>query len=171
MGAKLQEIHTNEDIEKLAQLAHDIWFEYWPERIGEAQTSYMVEKFQSLDAIKRDMAKNAYEYWFVRDESNEIVGYTGGHVEEETNRFFISKIYLLKTSRGHGYASDVIRFYEELCQSRKLRAMYLTVNKYNDNAIRAYDAKGFKTIDACESDIGEGFIMDDFIMEKEVTLA
>ena len=25
-----------------------------------------------------------------------IVGYTGGHVEADTNRFFISKIYLLK---------------------------------------------------------------------------
>ena len=49
---------------------------------------------------------------------------------------------------------------------RNLDAMYLTVNKHNDIAIRAYEAKGFETIEAAETDIGEGFIMDDYIMEK-----
>ena len=43
-----------------------------------------------------------------------------------------------------------------------------TVNKHNDLAIRAYRAKGFQTIDAVETDIGNGFVMDDFIMEKRV---
>ena len=47
--------------------------------------------------------------------------------------------------------------------------MYLTVNKYNELAIRAYVGKGFETIDSVETDIGEGFIMDDFVMQKTVT--
>ena len=47
--------------------------------------------------------------------------------------------------------------------------MYLTVNKHNDLGIRAYKAKGFETIDAVETDIGNGFIMDDYIMEKKVS--
>ena len=44
--------------------------------------------------------------------------------------------------------------------------MYLTVNKYNELGVRAYQGKGFETIDAVETDIGHGFIMDDFIMER-----
>ena len=47
-----------------------------------------------------------------------------------------------------------------------LAALYLTVNKHNELGIRAYRAKGFETIDAVETDIGEGFVMDDYIMEK-----
>lgn len=61
----LQPVETDADIERLAKLAHEIWFEYWPAHIGEAQTRYMVERFQTADAIRRDMASSAYEYWFV----------------------------------------------------------------------------------------------------------
>ena len=89
-------------------------------------------------------------------------------METDTNRFFISKIYLRAEERGHGFASQTIRFYEDLCRARGLAAMYLTVNKHNDLGVRAYRGKGFETIDSVETDIGQGFIMDDFIMEKRI---
>ncbi|MBR2790623.1 MAG: GNAT family N-acetyltransferase [Eggerthellaceae bacterium] len=180
MSTTFVPVTTPEDQERLSELAGAIWREYWPERIGADQTEYMVEQFQSLGAIRRDMAKASepYEYWFVVSDTVDgrggeacaprIVGYTGGHNEAATNRFFISKIYLLAQERGRGYASRVIDFYEGLCRERGLRAMYLTVNKYNELGIRAYEAKGFITIDATVSDIGQGFVMDDFIMEKQV---
>ena len=172
-------VSSAQDQELLAKLAAEIWGEYWPSRIGQAQTDYMIERFQSLEVIKRDMAENAYEYWFAcvpqkasdsayeLEDGQRIVGFTGGHVEPETNRFFISKIYLLAAERGKHYCSQIVAFYTELCRSRGLRAMYLTVNKYNEMGVRAYKAKGFETIDSVETDIGEGFIMDDFIMEKQ----
>ncbi len=160
-------VKTSEDRTALAALASEIWHEYWPALIGEAQTDYMVEQFQSLSAIERDIAEHAYEYWFLRAaDDDRIVGYTGGHVESATNRFFISKIYLRAEERGRGFAGQTIRFYEDLCRTRGLTAMYLTVNKHNDLAIRAYLAKGFETIDSVETDIGQGFVMDDYIMEK-----
>ena len=168
--------------ELLANLAGEIWQEYWPALIGQDQTDYMVEQFQSLEAIKRQMAEEAYEYWFVvvpagrqaaenawrLPDGRAIVGFTGGHDEPETNRFFISKIYLLSCERGKHYASVVISFYYSLCLKRGFEAAYLTVNKYNEMGIRAYKAKGFKTIDSVETDIGHGFIMDDYIMEMEI---
>lgn len=168
MTLKMIGVETEQDKRKLADLAAAIWNEYWPSLIGQDQTDYMVASFQSFDAIDRDMRENAYEYWFLVDDAGEVVGYTGGHAEPETNRFFISKIYLLSNARGKHYASKVIAFYDDLCRERGYKAMYLTVNKHNDLAIRAYEAKGFKTIEAVETDIGKGFIMDDFIMERPV---
>ena len=97
-----------------------------------------------------------------------MVGYTGGHAEPKTGRFFISRIYLRACERGRHFASGVIAFYEDLCRERGLRAMYLTVNKGNVLGIRAYKGNGFKVIDAVETDIGQGFVMDDYIMEKRV---
>lgn len=167
MDVQFVAVKTAEDQEKLAKLADEIWHEYWPALIGKAQTDYMVEQFQSLEAIKRDMAENAYEYWFVVDEAGKTVGYTGGHEEPETSRFFISKIYLLAEERGKHYASKVIAFYVDLCRNRDLHSMYLTVNKHNELGIRAYLGKGFVTIESVETDIGNGFVMDDYVMEKE----
>lgn len=176
MSVTFRQVERDEEVEALAHMAYVIWNEYWPALIGQEQTDYMVEKFQSLDAIRRDIADNGYEYWFIMDEYEKdgemhprIVGYTGGRVEANANRFFISKIYLLKEHRGCGFASATIRFYEDLCRKRGLSAMYLTVNKRNDLGIRAYLGKGFKTIDAVKTDIGEGFIMDDYIMEKKMS--
>ena len=62
----------------------------------------------------------------------------------------------------------MIAFYDDLCRERGLRAMYLTVNKGNVLGIRAYKGNGFEVIDAVETDIGKGFVMDDYIMEKRV---
>ena len=139
METVVLEAVTSETVSALAELAHEIWFEYWPSLIGADQTSYMVDRFQSLPAIERDMRDHAYEYWFVRAaDDGRIVGYTGGHVS----------------------------FYERLCRERGLSAMYLTVNKGNDLGVRAYRGNGFSVIDAVEIDIGQGFIMDDYIMEK-----
>lgn len=163
-------VETDEQTHELAAIAGAIWNEYWPAIIGQNQTSYMIERFLSYDAIARDMAENDYEYWFVvadKDEPTErIVGFTGGHNEPETNRFFISKIYLFAQERGKHFASDVIAFYNDLCLKRGFSAMYLTVNKHNELGIRAYQGKGFETIDAVAADIGHGFVMDDFIMER-----
>ena len=98
----------------------------------------------------------ALPIWFLRAaEDGRTVGYTGGRVEPETNRFFISKIYLRAEERGHRFASQTIRFYEDLCRARGLAALYLTVNKHNDLGVRAYRGKGFETIDSVETDIGQ----------------
>lgn len=181
MSVSFRQVERDEEVEALAHMAYVIWNEYWPALIGQEQTDYMVEKFQSLNAFRTDIADNGYEYWFIMEQDDEtpaelgqaspaphIVGYTGGHREAETNRFFISKIYLLKEHRGKGLCSATIRFYEELCRNRGLGAMYLTVNKANEMGLRAYKGNGFEVIDAVETDIGEGFIMDDYIMEKKV---
>lgn len=167
MDVRFEAVKTDADQEKLAKLADEIWHEYWPALIGAAQTYYMVEQFQSLEAIKRDMAEHAYEYWFVVDEAGKTVGYTGGREEPETSRYFISKIYLLAEERSKHYASQIIEFYVELCRNRDLHSMYLTVNKHNELGIRAYLGKGFVTIESVETDIGNGFVMDDYVMEKE----
>lgn len=172
MGVRFVEVATDDDRCKLADLAAEIWNEYWPAHIGQEQTDYMVRNFQSLPAIERDMAQNAYEYWFVvsdeEDGTSKVVGYTGGHVEPETNRFFVSKIYLLKEHRGRGFARKTVQFYDDLCRERRLGAMYLTVNKHNELGVRAYKGTGFSIIDAVVTDIGNGFVMDDYIMERSV---
>ena len=79
MSIAFDAVRTADDRQRLAALADEIWHEYWPALIGDAQTDYMVENFQSLGAIERDLREHAYEYWFLRAEDDgRIVGYTGG---------------------------------------------------------------------------------------------
>lgn len=184
-------VETTRQLEHLATMANEIWREYWPERIGLAQTEYMLDMFHTVEAMQHDIDCKGYRFWLLEDAQGREVGYTAGALETLTGdaahdktyshsavvdarwpmRFFISKIYLYAAERGKHYASDVIEFYEQLCRDEGIPAMYLTVNRENELAIRAYEANGFVTVEDVDNDIGSGFTMYDHIMAKEVPLA
>lgn len=180
-------VQTDDDIEKTAQLAYEIWNEYWPDLIGQAQTTYMVETFQSTQAIKEDITQHEYLYYLVYDDENTLVGYTAAAPEVFTTlddplahqhgtevskhflrRLFISKIYLRASERGKHYASRIIEFWENYCEEHDLDGMYLTVNRDNELGIRAYLGRGFSIYQDFAAPIGSGFIMDDYIMGKSL---
>ena len=53
----------------------------------------------------------------------------------------------------------------KFASENNLKAVYLTVNKHNDDTISIYSHLGFEVIDSVVSDIGSGFVMDDYIMQ------
>lgn len=189
MSLAFEPVSTPAQIARLATMADEIWHEYWPPRIGMTQTDYMVQMFQTPAAIERDMAEHGYRYWLLRDGQDNLVGYTGGAGEElsgdaETDatmmrsavvderwprRFFISKIYLYALERGKRYSSRVMDFYEDICRNESFPALYLTVNRDNDLAVRAYIARGLEVVEESDNPIGEGFVMTDYIMAKEIS--
>jgi diamine N-acetyltransferase len=165
MATEFVAVKDDDQIEALAALANSIWHEYWPDIISLEQTDYMVEKFQSKDAIVDQVVNKGYEYYFVKDD-NESVGFIG--LQPSESKLFLSKLYISKENRGKGYSSAAFTFLEGICRDRTLDAIWLTVNKNNHRAIDVYKVKGFETVRTQTVDIGEGFVMDDFVMEKLV---
>lgn len=167
MATKFIPVKDDDQIETLASLADVIWHEYWPDIISKEQTDYMVEKYQSVEAITDQINNQSYEYFFINNgETN--VGFFGLQPDPENEKLFLSKLYVAKNYRGQGFASDAFTFLENFCQERGLDAIWLTVNKNNRKAIDVYKIKGFETVRKQTKDIGEGFCMDDYIMEKHL---
>jgi|LSQX01.1.fsa_nt_gb ribosomal protein S18 acetylase RimI-like enzyme len=152
-------------IEKLAGVAKDIWYEYFPSIISVEQIEYMLEKFQSTVAIEKQISTNRYQYYLMFN-GREVLGYLG--FKEEIKRLFLSKLYLKKEYRGKGYFSEMLSFIEHYAKQKGLKSMYLTVNKHNDHSISVYQKKGFVILEEKVVDIGKGFIMDDYVMEKQL---
>lgn len=148
----------NVDIKELADLASEIWHEYWVCILSEAQINYMVEKFQSEKAIKNQIEHENYSYYFLV-EKDKIVGYTG--IAEKDDYLFLSKLYLKKEYRRMGLGKAAF----DKIKALGFNKIRLTVNKQNINAYNAYLKYGFKKIDSVVTDIGQGFVMDDYIME------
>lgn len=158
-------VKTDGNIEELCTLADGIWHEHFTPIIGGAQVEYMVEKFQSVPAVTEQL-RQGYEYFLLLLEGR-AVGYTGIHAEN--GELFLSKLYLRKENRGKGYARQAMNFLEELCRRRGLSKIWLTVNRHNGNTIAAYRAMGLTIVREQKADIGGGFFMDDYIMEKPVS--
>ena len=146
------------NIKTLAKLTDEIWHEYWPCILSEKQINYMVEKFQSENAIINQMKNENYKYYFINYE-NKNVGYVG--ISPHSDYLFLSKLYVKKEFRHKGIGKVVF----EKIKDFGFDKIQLTVNKYNKNTIDAYLKYGFKIIDSVVSDIGNGFVMDDYIME------
>jgi ribosomal protein S18 acetylase RimI-like enzyme len=81
---------------------------------------------------------------------------------------FLSKIYIRSSERGKGYGRKAIQFLEKSAQEKGLRKITLTVNKNNIDTIKAYEKFDFRNIGPVVQDIGNGFIMDDYGMEKVI---
>ena len=150
------------NITKLANLASEIWHEYWPCILTSEQIDYMVDKFQSENAIINQIENENYTYYFLKVDGN-VAGYTG--VSNRGDYLFLSKLYIKKEFRHKGYGKKAFEEIKKLGFNR----IQLTVNKYNKNTIDAYLKYGFKIINKAVTDIGNGFVMDDYIMEFTLT--
>ena len=152
------------DFQQIAQLADTIWREHYIPIIGKGQVDYMLEKFQSAEAMQNQASEGMHYYtvWF-----NDLpVGYFA--FEKKGTSLFLSKIYLLREYRGLGLGMASMAYISERAVDLECQRITLTVNKYNDRSINAYKRMGFDVADEAVVDIGGGYVMDDYKMVKEL---
>lgn len=161
---KMELAGTDVALDKIAALANEIWHEHFVPIIGLDQVNYMVSKFQSYPALK-DQVKEGYEYYRIfYDES--FAGYAG--ILPEGDTLFLSKLYIHKDFRGQHLSTQAIEFLKSYCREHGLKKIWLTCNRYNSHTLDVYHHLGFTDVRSQISDIGNGFVMDDYILEMEV---
>jgi GNAT superfamily N-acetyltransferase len=159
-----QPVSSREHVAAVACLAREIWPEHYAPIIGSRQVDYMLEKFQSEPAISEQLS-GGYEYYLVsRDGQN--VAYTALVPDSRASSMMLSKLYVKKSTRGQGLGKQILRFVEELSLKRGIKMIWLTVNKNNSPSLAWYLRMGFANAGPTIQDIGEGYIMDDFRLEK-----
>lgn len=174
-GLCFKPVQTDEELAAVAALAQEIWREYYVPLIGAAQVEYMVANFQSAAAMREQVARGD-EYFMITREApgsaahGGLLGYLAVRVDAAEQSLFISKLYLRREERGAGSGRRALQFIEELARERALQLLWLTVNKRNP-AVHAYEKCGFAIAASLCMDIGAGFVMDDFRMEKRLEVA
>ena len=164
MKTKLNPIKRDSSIEKLTPLIETIWREVFPPVIGNEQTEYMLKHYQSPDNIRSEIA-NGTEYYFIEDGERHI-GYLAYEIKDDY--LFVSKIYLLSSERSKGIASEIFEWIEKQARTNNKNCLRLRVNRGNTQAIEVYLHKGFIITHTEVNDIGEGFAMDDYYLEKQL---
>jgi ribosomal protein S18 acetylase RimI-like enzyme len=147
-------------------LAHSIWREYFVPIIGSPQVEYMLEKFQSRLAIFNQIKKDGFLYYLLEDNAGNRLGYFA--VVPQQEELFLSKLYVTAENRRKGYGRFALEFIEMLVKDKGLSKITLAVNKNNTGSINAYKKLGFAITDSLTTDIGSGFVMDDYKMEKTI---
>ena len=173
------------DLIVVEDLARQVWNEHYGSILSQGQIDYMLEKFQSVDAIQQQIAEG-YEYYLIEYQNAAAhcmasqsapdgcipVGYFSIKAAEDFDsqmKLFLSKLYILKEFRGMGAGRTVFHFLEQKAKANCLKAIWLTVNKYNKDSISVYQHSGYEIVREQVADIGNGYIMDDYIMHKSIS--
>jgi len=163
--AEIISVDNDELIGIVASLANTIWREHYTPLIGKAQVDYMLDKFQSALAIAGQI-KDGFFYFLIRESEGNYVGYLG--IVPKDKEMFLSKLYVLAEKRRNGFGWQAIEFIEKISREKGCGKIVLTVNKNNGDTIQVYSKFGFIITGAPVTDIGNGFVMDDFQLEKMI---
>jgi diamine N-acetyltransferase len=164
--ANFQPVASETDIAEVARLAREIWHEHYVPIIGKQQVDYMLARFQNEQAIAAQVA-DGYEYYLIMYQGRRA-GYAAIVADMGASSLLLSKIYVKQSLRGHGLGRNALEFIQDLCRQRGIGTIRLTVNKNNTASIAWYERAGFINAGPIVRDIGGGFLMDDFTMEKKI---
>ena len=172
---------TPDDYETIRNIAHATWPDTFGEILSGEQIQYMLEMMYSKEAIVEQVAKGHVFKLRVADEPEKPnadylrasttrfkpVGYISYQLDYLPGTTKIHKIYLLPETQGKGYGKALLQDVEQIARNAGQQRLRLDVN-YQNAAIGFYEYLGMQKIDRCNTDIGNGYLMEDWIMEKEL---
>jgi GNAT superfamily N-acetyltransferase len=155
---------TADDIPLIRELCFKVWPQTYASAITQEQIDYMLDKMYSSASLQKQMDSGS-QFIFVYDES-EPVGFAS-YFEKAPSVFKLDKIYVLVSQQGKGTGRFVIDYIIDEIKRKGATALQLQMNRHN-KARNFYEKLGFVIIEEKDFDIGQGFFMNDYVMEKRL---
>lgn len=162
-------VATEKQILEVEETANHVWHNYYKEILSKEQINYMLKKFQSKDALKEQISQGYVYYMLIVDGS--LAGYLCYYIKEDS--VFLSRLYIKAEYRRQGLARKSIAHLDKMFLSpehgfQHIKTMRLNVERKNSFAINVYEHLGFHKVRSVNVDIGEGFVCEDYIMERTI---
>ena len=154
---------NTEHIPIIIDLTKKIWPVAYGEILSKAQLDYMINKFYNETAL-RELIQKGHVFYLAQDDNGKDVGFVSYEINSEPNKTKIHKIYVLPETQGTGLGRQFFELVKEKAIENHQKSIFLNVNKYN-NAIHFYTKLGFTKVKDEVIDIGNGYVMDDYVME------
>lgn len=157
---------TPDDISLIRKLTFRVWPQTYAAALSQEQIDYMLELMYSKASLTKQMTADGCNFILVFENGNPV-GFAS-FSEVETGTWKLHKLYILINQQGKGTGRFVIEHIIATIKPQKATALQLQVNRYN-KAKLFYEKLGFRVIKIADFDIGNGYFMNDFIMEKDLT--
>jgi diamine N-acetyltransferase len=147
-----------DDSQLIADIAYKSWKSHYPGIISESQINYMLELMYATELLKKHIESQTEVFYLIQIEET-TVGFIS--TSKRSNDLYIQKFYLLPEYSGKGIGENAFRKLILLLNADNIR---LTVNRQNYKSINFYFKLGFIIEKVADFDIGNGFVMYDFVM-------
>jgi len=143
-----------------------VWPQTYTPIIGAQQVAYMLAQFYSPDALQKQMEEHNHQFILCYSDSEPIA--FASYSETEPQIFKLHKLYILPTLQGKGIGRYMIQHIADDLRTRNATTLRLNVNRYNTAAIAFYEKTGFTLFKTEDIDIGNGFFMNDYVLEMKL---
>ncbi len=155
-----------EDINTIGFLAQQIWPDTYGKIISPEQMQYMMNLFYSPAALRGQMVDEHHQFLIVEREE-EAIGFASWSATGEPGLYKLHKLYVLPGRQGKGLGRALLQFIVDSIRPEGATSLRLNVNRYN-KARQFYERMGFALIREEDVDIGQGYFMNDYVMEIPV---
>jgi len=156
------------DVEALVALAREIWWAHYSAIISAAQIEYMLGQRYDSEVVRAELRRGGI-WWDKLIVAGEMAGFASCFLTGVPGEMKLDKLYVHPRHQRRGCGGMMIARAGEIARANGCTRLVLAVNKNNRSAIAAYLKHGFSIADAVVKDIGDGFVMDDYIMVRPVT--
>lgn len=156
-----------EAIPVIHTLANSIWPISYKNIISQEQISYMLNMMYSPPSLKEQILEKKHQ--FILAIENDIpVGYSSYSIKSENQKdiYRLHKLYVAIDHQRKGIASALLAYIIADIQPAGATAIQLNVNRHNPS-LHFYTAKGFTVLQEEMLNIGDGYFMDDFVMQYQ----
>lgn len=152
------------DIPFICDIANKTWPAAYEALLGKDQLTYMLDKLYSASALDDQMRK--HHYFFLALKDYKPVGFASfSHLEKDLYK--LQKLYVLPLDQKIGLGKILLKKVETVAKSMGAKRLRLNVNRKNI-AKAFYEKQGFTVIKEEDIDIGSGYFMNDYVMEKNL---
>ncbi|NBQ70626.1 MAG: GNAT family N-acetyltransferase, partial [Nitrosomonadaceae bacterium] len=154
---------TAGDADVISALAETIWRHHYAHIISTEQIEYMLQQRYQPELIKKQLSSPVI-WWrkLILDEA--IIGFACCMLTNKPGELKIDKLYIHHDHHRKGYGAMLVKDAIQIMRENDLQSLILTVNKDNRTAISAYRRYGFEITGDSIVDIGNGFVMNDYLM-------
>jgi ribosomal protein S18 acetylase RimI-like enzyme len=153
---------TVADIPLIRQLTFAIWPQTYSSVISKEQIDYMLEMMYNPTTLQKQIEEEGCTFIIVYDDKEPVA--FASYNETEPQLWKLNKIYILSSQQGKGTGKFIINYIVAEIKAKHAKALQLQVNREN-KAKDFYEKLGFKIIKPANFDIGNGYFMNDYVME------
>lgn len=155
---------SSKDIPTIQAIAEATWPEAFRDILEPEQIRYMLDKMYNTHVLTSTLQDPQQSFWLFRDD-NIAYGFAG--IEHHYKGEFstkLHKLYVRPDAQGKQAGRRLIAHVQQEAVQAGSKRLLLNVNRYN-KAIGFYEYLGFKILYAEDIDIGNGYLMEDYVME------
>jgi diamine N-acetyltransferase len=154
-----------DDLKTVERLAREIWPVTYGDILTQEQLDYMLDLIYNNAALSDQLLNQQHTFLMVEQEGEPVAFAAYSTVEPGISK--LHKIYVHQKTQGQGIGKKLIDYIVSQLRSQNIHTLRLNVNRQN-KARFFYEKLGFEVVKEEDIDIGKGYFMVDYVMERPI---